>query len=481
MDLKQAATLLVVDDHPDVLLAARLLLKQHYQQVLTLQDPFAIESTLHEHAIDVVLLDMNFHRDAMSGQEGFFWLKKIHAHEPSIAVILMTAYSDVQLAVEAIKCGATDFVSKPWQNDQLLTTVATALAHARDKQKLGQLSRQTQGLQQSPLGERPRLLGQSSAMQQVFDIIDKAAQTDANILITGESGTGKELTAHAIHQQSLRSQQPFIGLDMGALSGTLFESELFGHKKGAFTDAKADRIGRFELAHGGTLFLDEIGNLPLDQQIKLLAVLQNREITPVGGNKTVHTDIRLICATNEALPQAVAEGRFRQDLMYRINTIEIRLPSLRERPEDIPLLIQHYLSVFGRKYKKELSVSPQVLAQLQAYPWPGNVRELAHAVERAVILAESGALDATLLCPAMPSNQRSLTVHAPLPDQQAEQPLQSVDTAATDSTPVFDLEIVEQQTINAALRHFQGNVSHAAKALGLTRGALYRRLEKYGL
>lgn len=489
--MKQQATLLIVDDNPDILLAARLLLKQHYQQVLTLDDPFAIESTLQQHQVDVVLLDMNFHRDAISGQEGFYWLKKIHAQDASVAVILMTAYSDVQLAVEAIKCGATDFVSKPWQNDQLLTTVATALAHARDKQSLSQLSRQTRGLsailtqQSQARGATPALLGESKAMLQVFDLINKAAQTDANILITGESGTGKELTAHAIHQQSQRVDGPFISLDMGALSGSLFESELFGHKKGAFTDAKADRIGRFELAHGGSLFLDEIGNLPLSQQVKLLAALQNRMVTPVGASKAIPVDIRLICATNEALPQAVADGRFRQDLLYRINTIELRLPPLRERSDDIPLLTQHYVQLYGEKYQKELRLGPALLCRLQAYAWPGNVRELAHAIERAVILTDGGEPDLSVLLGAAADSL------LPPVDQRLQLPAEltaGVTPCATSAgpgcisgQPVFNLEQVEQQTILAALKHFQGNVSHAAKALGLTRGALYRRLEKYGL
>lgn len=482
--MKQDATLLIVDDNPDILLAARLLLKQHYQQVLTLNDPFAIETTLQQQQVDVVLLDMNFHRDAISGQEGFYWLKKIHAQDNSVAVILMTAYSDVQLAVEAIKCGATDFVSKPWQNNQLLTTVATALAHARDKQALGQLSRQTQGLREVLRQQQaavPALLGDSQAMQQVFAIIEKAAQTDANMLITGESGTGKELTAHAIHQQSQRAGGPFIGLDMGALSGTLFESELFGHKKGAFTDAKTDRIGRFELAHGGSLFLDEIGNLPLSQQVKLLAVLQNRTVLPVGGSKAVPVDIRLICATNDALPQAVQEGRFRQDLLYRINTIELRLPALRERPDDIPLLARHYLAFYGQKYQKTLHLGSSLLRQLQAYAWPGNVRELAHAMERAVILTDGREPDLRILLgeaavqqPAAVGITSAVSVATGSKSAQA-----GGDTNTT--TPVFDLEQVEQQTILAALRYHQGNVSHAAKALGLTRGALYRRLEKYGL
>lgn len=492
--MKHPATLLIVDDNADVLLAARLLLKQHYQHVLTLQDPFALETTLAAQPVDVVLLDMNFHRDAISGQEGFYWLKKIQALDPSIAVILMTAYSDVQLAVDAIKCGATDFVSKPWQNEQLLTTVATACAHAQDKKALGQLSRQAKGLSQVLAGTQHAnaqpLLGQSAAMQQVLAIIDKAAQTDANILITGESGTGKELTAHAIHQQSLRASGPFIGLDMGALAGSLLESELFGHKKGAFTDARQDRVGRFELAHQGSLFLDEIGNLPLEQQVKLLAALQNRQVTPLGADKPVAVDIRLICATNEALPQAVLDGRFRQDLLYRINTIEIRLLSLRERLEDIPLLVEHYLQHFGRKYKKELRFSPALLRQLQHYSWPGNIRELAHAVERAVILTDGGEPDISLLIasgatragisvPAGAAVTTGVSAATGAADVQAG--LQEETPSNGHQPPLFNLEHVEQQTILAALKYFQGNVSHAAKALGLTRGALYRRLEKYGL
>lgn len=464
--MKQATTLLVVDDNLDVLLATRLLLKQHYQKVITLDDPHGIEPTLNKEAVDVVLLDMNFSRDAISGQEGLYWLKKINEFDKGIAVILMTAYSDVQLAVEAIKCGATDFLTKPWQNDQLLTTVATALSHGQAKKALSQVSRKAKGLSQVIAGPPQQLLGQSPAMMQVFNIISKAAQTDANILITGESGTGKELTAHAIHQQSLRAKGPFIGLDMGCLSGSLMESELFGHRKGAFTDAKSDRVGRFELAHGGSLFLDEIANLPLEQQVKLLAALQNRQVTPVGGNKAVNTDIRLICATNEALPLAVSEGRFRQDLLYRINTIEIRLPPLRERQQDIPLLANHYLKVFAHKYKRDIMLSSPLIQQMQVYSWPGNIRELSHAIERAVILADSQHLDPALLFASRDTHGHTAELERAVPQlTEAE----------------FNLDKVERSTIATALRHFQGNVSHAAKALGLTRGALYRRMEKHGL
>ncbi|KZN46504.1 sigma-54-dependent transcriptional regulator [Pseudoalteromonas luteoviolacea] len=460
--MEKQGTILIVDDNTDVLLAAKLLLKKHHKKILTTDNPFDVEGLLNTNKVDVILLDMNFNRDAISGQEGFYWLKKIHEQVPSIAVVLMTAYSDVQLAVEAIKNGATDFVAKPWQNDQLLTVVATALAHAQDKQAISQLSRQTQGLSQALSQPQSKFLGQSDAMLQVFDTLNKAAKTDANILITGESGTGKELTAHAIHQQSARAHMPFICLDMGAVSGSLFESELFGHKKGAFTDAKTDRVGRFELAHSGTLFLDEVGNMPLDQQVKLLAAIQNRQITPVGGNQPIDVDIRLVCATNDALPQSVVDGQFRQDLLYRINTIEINLPPLRERKEDIPLLVEHYMHIYQQKYRRELALPPSTLRTLCEYSWPGNVRELAHTIERAVILSEGN----------------ELAIHHVLIASNAPASAQPENWQEYDT---FDLDELEQRAIRAALKHHQGNVSHAAKALGLTRGAMYRRLEKYGL
>ncbi|WP_440054553.1 sigma-54-dependent transcriptional regulator [Pseudoalteromonas sp. T1lg65] len=468
--MKQAGTILIVDDNTDILVAAKLLLKKHYQQVLTTDTPFDIETLINTEQIDVILLDMNFSQDAISGKEGFYWLKKIVAQDPSIVVLLMTAYGDIQLAVDAIKAGAADFIAKPWQNDQLLGAVAAAFAHAKDKQQVGKLTRQTQGLNQA-LNQTSgsnnfAFLGQSAAMQQVFSTIEKAAATDANILITGESGTGKELAAHAIHQASARHANTFISLDMGAIADNLFESELFGHKKGAFTDAKADKVGRFELANEGSLFLDELGNLPLNQQSTLLAALQNRQITPVGGSKPIAVDIRLICATNDDLQSAVDEGRFRQDLLYRINTIEIRLPPLRERVEDIPLLSEYYLTHFSQKYKRTLSIKTSDMTLLQQYSWPGNVRELAHAIERAVILSDGAYLDISTVVQGSNASQHASTDHQAIPNIQAD---------------TFNLEELEQRTVRAALTHFQGNVSHAAKALGLTRGAMYRRLEKYGL
>ena len=472
--MKHAGSLLIVDDNPDILIAARLLLKQHYQSVKTTDNPFDIADIINEQRkleqpIDVILLDMNFTQDSISGKEGFYWVKKIIEQDANIVVLLMTAYGDIQLAVDAIKAGASDFIAKPWQNEQLLGAVAAAFSHAKDKQQVGQLTRQKQGLNQALNTPNFEFLGQSNAMQQVFSTIEKAAQTDANILITGESGTGKELTAHAIHQASMRHNQTFMSLDMGAVAQNLFESELFGHKKGAFTDAKSDRIGKFELAQGGSLFLDELGNLPLEQQAKLLSALQNRQITPIGGSKAVDIDIRLICATNDNLDQVVSEGRFRQDLLYRINTVEIRLPALRERSDDIPLLADYYLNHFAEKYKRDLTISDHDMNALCQYSWPGNVRELAHAIERAVILTVSDTLDIT----SVVGNSEVSSTHAIGQSTEALNTLPQFDT--------FNLEILEQRTVRAALKHHQGNVSHAAKALGLTRGAMYRRLEKYGL
>jgi len=476
--MKQAGSILIVDDNLDVLIAAQLLLKQHYQTVVTTDNPFDIEKMINEHKIEVILLDMNFNHDAISGQEGFYWLKSILAQDPSLVVVLMTAYGDIQLAVDAIKAGASDFIAKPWKNEQLLAVIAAGFAHAKDKQKVGKLTRQTVGLNHALKGQNFEFLGQSSAMQQVFDTIEKAAKTDANILITGESGTGKELAAHAIHLASNRSDQAFISLDMGSIAANLFESELFGHKKGAFTDAKADRTGRFELAHEGSLFLDELGNLPLSQQATLLAALQNRQVTPVGGTKPIDVNIRLICATNENLPQAVHENRFRQDLLYRINTVEIRLPPLRERVDDIPLLTEYYLEHFSRKYKRNLSISPDDMSLLCQYAWPGNVRELAHIIERSVILSDCGVLNiCSVLGESSPNKlQKVDTVQDPKYDESSVS--NDVDNRLYDC---FNLDILEQRAVRAALKHHQGNVSQAAKALGLTRGAMYRRLEKHDL
>jgi len=455
--MKAPGSILVVDDNQDILIAAKLLLKKHYEVIKTTDTPTEIESHIKQFNPDVIILDMNYSQDSVSGKEGFFWLNKILSINPNIVVIMMTAYSDIKLAVDAIKAGASDFVAKPWQNDQLLAAVAAAFNHVKSKKQVAQLTQKNQELNHVLQGHEHAFIGQSPAMQTVFKTIEKAAVTDANILILGESGTGKELAARAIHQASLRANKPFISLDMGSVPASVFESELFGHKKGAFTDAKTDRLGRFELAHSGSLFLDELANLPLNQQASLLAALQNRQVTPIGSSKVVDVDIRLICATNDDLHQAVEEGRFRQDLLFRINTVTVHLPALRERKEDIPLLVNYYLEYYGNKYKRELSISKEHMDSLSHYDWPGNVRELAHTIERAIILTDGENLDiSSVMNISKPKN-------------------------SADDIVEFNLETVEHNTIRAALKHFQGNVSHAAKALGLTRGALYRRLDKYGL
>jgi DNA-binding NtrC family response regulator len=458
--MKQFGRILVVDDNVDILTSARLLLKKHYSLIKTTDDPHKIEELIALFEFDVILLDMNFTQDAISGQEGFSWLKTILTIDPSIVVIMMTAYADIKLAVDAIKAGASDFITKPWQNDEVLASMAAAFQHSKSKKTVDVLTRKTQGLSQAMLGNNQPFIGQSEVMINVFKTIEKAAKTDANILITGESGTGKELVARAIHQASLRADKTLINVDMGAISESLFESELFGHKKGAFTDAKSDRIGRFELAKGGSLFLDELANLPISQQAKLLTALQNREITPVGSMKSISIDIRLISATNDNLNEAVNDGRFRQDLLYRINTIEIKLPPLRERKEDIPLLINHYLKHFCQKYNRKLIINASDRQRLSRYQWPGNVRELCHTIERAVILSDGETLDISSII---------------------TKPVKSESNEQTSEQTTFNLHKVEQLTIANALDHFKGNVSKAAKALGLTRGALYRRLEKYDL
>ncbi len=457
---QNAEKILIVDDDDDVLLAARLLLQQHNYEVHCEKDPRRIPARLRAASWDVILLDMNFTQDASSGREGFYWLQEIRALDPEAVVVLTTAYGDVEMAVRAIKAGATDFVLKPWNNEKLLATLSAAVSlrqARREAQRLRSRQRQLSADLAQPFSE---FIGRSPAMQEVFATIRKVAATDANVLILGENGTGKELVAHEIHRQSLRADEVFIGVDMGGLSETLFESELFGHVKGAFTDAKADRAGRFEIASGGTLFLDEIGNLSLSLQAKLLSALQNRRITPLGANEPVAVDVRLICATNMPIGDMAASRQFRQDLLYRINTVEIHLPPLRQRPEDIPLLLDHFLKVYAMKYKKpEKKLSSAGRSKLEQYHWPGNVRELQHAAERALIMNEDSTLrpEDFLLSAA---------------DQKVEG-----DTGFAS----YNLEEMEKQVIGMALQQYRGNVSRAARELGLTRTSLYRRMEKYGL
>jgi DNA-binding NtrC family response regulator len=400
---------------------------------------------------------MNFSKDTTSGKEGFAWLQQIKEKDPDAVVIMITAFGDVEMAVRALKEGATDFILKPWQNEKLIATISTAIKLKKSYNEVDKLKKAKQMLEEQISQPFRDIIGNSPAIKEVFAMIDKVAATDANILILGENGTGKELVARAVHQRSLRKNNSFVAVDMGAITETLFESELFGHKKGAFTDAREDRPGRFELANEGTLFLDEIGNLSLALQSKLLSVLQSRQVTRVGSNQANNIDIRLICATNMPIHQMVEVNKFRQDLLYRINTVEIRIPPLCERVEDIPMLAQHFLSFYTRKYHKEvLSISEGALTKLKKYPWPGNVRELQHAIERAVIMADSKSL------------------------QESDFLFSRKGNAANDSDSL-NLDEVEKGAVAKAIQLHNGNISKAAEELGLTRASLYRRMEKYGL
>ncbi|MDH5715467.1 MAG: sigma-54 dependent transcriptional regulator [Candidatus Aminicenantes bacterium] len=456
---KKTGKILIIDDDEDILQAARLFLKQHVAQVHTHRNPESIPMLLKNDTYDVIFLDMNFAKGATSGQEGFLWLDKIHEIDPSAVVVLITAFGDVELAVRAIKEGATDFVLKPWQNEKLLATLSVAMNLRQTRIEAYNLRSRQKQLSADLDQPFHDFIGRSGAMQKVFDIIQKVAKTDVNILILGENGTGKELVARELHRQSPRAEEVFISVDMGAVSETLFESELFGHVKGAFTDAREDRAGRFEIASGGTLFLDEIGNLPLPLQAKLLTVLENRQVTRLGSNRPVTIDVRLVCATNRPIHEMVSQNKFRQDLLYRINTVEIHLPPLRERTEDIPLLVDHFLTIYCKKYNKPVKrITAATLKKLEKYRWPGNVRELQHAIERAVIMSESKVLN--------PSD-----FFFPSPEIKEEK-------LALEN---YNLEEAERALIRKALSKHGGNISNAARELGLTRTALYRRLEKYGL
>ncbi|WP_143308254.1 sigma-54-dependent transcriptional regulator [Chitinophaga vietnamensis] len=447
----QSGKILIVDDDVDVLRAARLLLKRHFEQVDFEKNPQKIPYLVSNFDYDVILLDMNFTRDLSSGKEGFEWLDRILDIKPNSSVVLFTAYGDVEMAVRAIKAGATDFVLKPWENDKLLATIQGAFnKHVARQEK--------PGLSPTAVANNNMIIGKSAAMQAVFDTAERVAGTDANILILGENGTGKDLLARHIHRLSQRTGKNFVSVDLGAIAETLFESELFGHVKGAFTDAREDRTGRFEEANGGTIFLDEIGNISIPFQAKLLTVLQNRFVTKVGSNKNIPIDVRLVCATNRNIQHMAAQHLFRQDLLYRINTIEIHLPPLRERTEDIIPLAEHFLHLYREKYKRPVnSLSDALVQQLQQYEWPGNVRELQHAMERAVILSQGKTLQPKDVF--VKSNN--------VADQQ-------MDTG-------YNLEEMERNIITQAMKKCNGNITEAAKELGLSRAALYRRLEKYNI
>ncbi len=459
MEQKQGK-ILIVDDNEDLLKAAKMHLKRHFAQVDTEKNPEALPALMNNEDYDVILLDMNFTKDVSSGSEGYYWLERILQLDPSAVVVLITAYGDIQMAVKAIKAGATDFVVKPWENEKLLATLYSAMRLRESRDVIESLKIKNHEINQA-LNERySEIIGQSNAMQKIFQTIDRVAKTDANVLILGENGTGKELIARAIHRNSSRKNENFASVDLGSITETLFESELFGHKKGSFTDAKEDRAGRFELANNGTLFLDEIGNLSLPLQAKLLTVLQNRKVSRVGSNKDTPIDIRLICATNMPLYEMVKENRFRQDLLYRINTIEIEIPALRERFEDIPLLANHFLKHYASKYDKTVTkISEGAMARMHKHPWPGNIRELQHSIERAVILSGGSVLQPEdfNFAPAAAKEDGQLALEQ------------------------YNLEEVEKLLIRKVLKKYNGNITQAASELGLTRSSLYRRLEKYGL
>ncbi|HEY0112484.1 MAG TPA: sigma-54 dependent transcriptional regulator [Allosphingosinicella sp.] len=456
---------IVIDDDDDILLSARLLLRDMFDEVVTFQSPDQAMSSIGSEPADVVLLDANFGRGATNAAEGFQWLAEIIKRDPQAVVVMITAHGGVQIAVEAMKRGATDFVSKPWSNERLLATVRTAASLRRSREAVVVERKKAVAISATAAGGETQLLGRSAAMRRIASLIERAAPTEANILILGENGTGKELVARELHAKSRRSGNVFVSVDLGAVTENLFESELFGHVKGAFTDARGDRIGRLQAADGGTLFLDEVGNLPLHLQPKLLTALEQRQIVPVGANKPVPIDVRVIAATNLSPERLSDETLFRPDLLFRLNTVEIELPPLRERREDIPLLIDHYLALYSRKYGKPAhELPPQVMAALKDYDWPGNVRALRHACERAVILAtDSGftAEDFSL------SRDRAVRVSA-VPSPVA---------AGGD----LNLERAEKQMVEQALRKHAYNISLAAQELGLTRASLYRRMEKHGL
>ena len=455
---KTEAKILVVDDDIDVLNTARMYLKQQFTLVQIENNPENVPLHFERETFDVVLLDMNFKKGENDGAAGLHWLNRILEIDPNAIVILITAYGELDLAVKAVKAGATDFIAKPWKNEKLYSTITSALQLRQSKLEIDRLKNTQKTLVDEIDQKFENFIGESLPIQKVFTLIEKVGPTDANVLILGENGTGKELAARALHRHSERKNSVFINVDLGSISETLFESELFGHVKGAFTDAKEDKPGRFELASGGTLFLDEIGNLSLPLQAKLLTVLQQRTVRRVGSGKEIPVDIRLVCATNMPLYDMVQEGTFRQDLLYRINTVEVKMPELKERKEDIDLLVKHFMDMYGKKYKKpKMRIDQNTLSKLKRYHWPGNIRELQHAIERAMILADGNKLT---------------------PDDFL---LQTSKVTSAEEDDVLDLTEMEKRLILKALDKHNGNVTRAAKDLGLDRLALYRRLQKYGL
>jgi DNA-binding NtrC family response regulator len=454
MPTAEAASILIADDQPDVLEALRLLLKSEGLETQSVNSPGGVLHALERRDFDALLLDMNYTRDTTSGREGLELLDQLQVLEPTLPVIVMTAWGSVGGAVESIRRGARDYIEKPWDNSRLLSVLRTQIELGRALRRAQRLETENRLLRQTGL---PKIIAESPRMRPVLQLMERVGPSDANVLISGEHGTGKELVAQWLHAVSPRAPRSFIAVNMGGLSEGVFESELFGHVRGAFTDAKTDRVGRFELADGGTLFLDEIGNLGLAQQAKLLRVLQTSEVERVGSSKARKVDVRLVAATNSNLNDEVNAGRFREDLLFRLNTIELHLPPLRERREDIAPLAVHFLRQHSDRYRKSLKgFDPSAMQQLLEHPWPGNIRELGHSVERAVLLAHGDTVRAP-----------DLALRAP-----------STSTTKLEDLP---LEDVERLLIRKALDRYGGNVSQAAKALGLSRSALYRRIAAYGI
>ncbi len=448
--------ILIIDDNEDVLFALNLLLKTHCGKVKAMRSPERIVHFMTDFRPDIVLLDMNFTRDTVSGEEGMECLQTILKLDPNAVVVMMTAYADTEKAVQAIKAGATDFVSKPWDNGKLLATLHAAMKLRRSQADAIRLKERVEALSAEREEACPELIGESDCMKRVADTVAQIGDTDVNVLLLGENGTGKDVLAHLLLAHSARSAEPFVRIDVGAVPETLFESELFGHEKGAFTDAHKDKKGRMELANGGTLFLDEVGNLSPAAQAKLLTAIEKKRIVRLGGTQEIPIDVRLVCATNADLHALVRDGAFRQDLFYRINTVEIHIPPLRERGNDIQLLADFFLGKYARKYHKPVKgIDREARAKLQAYPWPGNVRELQHAVERAIVLSHG-----ETLCPD------DFLLYPPV--------------RATGVPPTLNLQQLERQAVERAMQLSGGNMNQAAELLGITRYALYRKLEKLG-
>lgn len=455
--MNRHGSLVVVDDNKNILTSLHYLLDSYFEQIVTLSSPVALPTTIQQKRPDVILLDMNFSSGLNTGNEGLYWLREIKRLRPQTQVVLFTAYADINLAVTGLKEGATDFVVKPWDNAKLVQTLLDALEKARQEKPK---QKKTIAINQQ---EGEMFWGTSEVISQLKLMVERISATDASILITGENGTGKDMLAHEIHRLSNRHEGPFVSVDMGAITETLFESELFGHVKGSFTDAHADRIGRFEAANGGTLFLDEIANLPLHMQPKLLTAIQKRSFVKVGSNMPQSTDIRLICATNRDLALMVQQGNFREDLLYRINTIHLHLPALRERKEDIVPLAERFLKQYNLQYGRQLeSISQEAVKKLQTHPWYGNIRELQHTIEKAVIMADGDVL-----------KPEHIELNALMQPSTGDNNKQEM--------PTQTLEATECEAIRRAMQLFEGNVSQVANALGITRQTLYSKLKRYGI